>query len=89
MAASVDVVQPRQASEPPDQAGTPIIVDLGRQRRKLVKRLRRGRGTLMDDVTRVIEELKNAGTIASSAQPVIIVIREKPKRMASALGLLR
>jgi hypothetical protein len=56
----------------------PLLLDLGRQKRKAVKQLRRGTGTLLDDVLRTIEELKTVGTISHTAQPVIIVIKEKP-----------
>ena len=57
----------------------PIVVDLGKRRRKQIKQLREGRGKLMDDVGGVIDELRKAGAISDSAQPVVIVIREKPK----------
>jgi hypothetical protein len=57
----------------------PVLIDLGRKRRKLVKQLRRGRGPLLEDVTRVIQELKDNGSIAGSAQPVIVIVRERMK----------
>ena len=41
----------------------------------------------MDDVGGVIEELRAAGAIGASAQPVVIVVREKRKnQMAWPLG---
>jgi hypothetical protein len=55
----------------------PIIVDLGKQSRKKVKRLRRGDGPLMADVSQVLSELQAAGKISASALPVVIVVREK------------
>jgi hypothetical protein len=58
----------------------PIILDLGKKSRKQVRRLRKGRGKLMDRVASVIDDLKKDGSIASGAQPVIIVIRQKPRR---------
>ncbi len=88
MAVTVEVVQPRDAEERPAAEIPPIIVDLGRKRRKLVKQLRKGRGKLMDDISRVIQEMKDGGAITSSAQPVVVVIREKPKSAGSLLGLL-
>lgn len=67
--------------------GSPIVIDLGRRRRKKVKQLREGRGSLMDDVGGVLEELRAAGAIGASAQPVVIVVREKRKnQMAWPLG---
>ncbi len=58
-------------------AKAPVIVDLGKKRRKLVKELRKGSGKLMDEVNATLEELKNAGTIAATVQPVIVVVRER------------
>ena len=59
------------------QAQAPIVVDLGKKRRKAVKKLRGGTGKLMDQVNETLQELRNAGTIAATAQPVIIVVRER------------
>ncbi len=59
----------------------PILIDLGKHKRKWVKRLKKGKpGRLMDEVKECITELQNNDTIPSSAQPVIIVVREKRKR---------
>ena len=57
----------------------PIILDLGKQRRKRIKQLTRGKGKLMDEVSRSIEELKNAGKISKSVQPLIVVVRQRPQ----------
>jgi len=57
----------------------PIILDLGRRRRKQVKRLTRGTGKLMAEVTECIEELKTTGKLSGSVQPVIVVVKERPK----------
>ena len=65
----------------------PLIVDLGRKRRKLVKRLRRGEGKLLEDVMRCIQDLKDNGAITGAAQPVIVVVRERSKRSGSILPL--
>jgi hypothetical protein len=43
-----------------------------------VKLLRKGRGKLMTRVERIVADLAEAGTIKSSAQPVVIVVREAP-----------
>lgn len=66
----------------------PIVVDLGRQKRKAVKKLRRGDGKLMDKAMDTVDELRRVGTISESAQPVIIVVREKSRtdRMFPLLG---
>ncbi len=59
----------------------PIIIDFGTQKRKHVKRLRKGRsGKLLDEVQECLEELKTNGAIDPSAQPVVIIIKEKRKQ---------
>ena len=56
-----------------------VIVDLDEpQSAQQVKRLRKGRGKLVTRVERIVSELVEAGTIKSSAQPVVIVVRELP-----------
>ncbi len=55
----------------------PILVDLGRKSLKNIKRLRNGEGKLMAEVQETLDELQANGTIAESAQPVIIIVREK------------
>lgn len=57
----------------------PIVVDLGKQPRKQIKKLTEGRGKLLDEVDKVIQELKVAGKISGSAQPVVIVVKQKAK----------
>lgn len=64
-----------------DTATDPIVVDIGRQRRKRVKQLRQGGGKLMDDVQAAIGELRRTGSISGTVQPVIVIVREKPRRM--------
>ncbi len=74
---------PAVAGPEPNQANGPIVIDLGKHRRKQVKQLREGRGKLMDDVGAVIAELRAAGAIADNVQPVVIVVREKRKKPLS------
>jgi hypothetical protein len=57
----------------------PIVLDLGKKSRKQVRRLRKGRGKLMDRIADVIQDLKADGSITTSAQPVIIVVRQRAK----------
>jgi len=64
---------------PAAEGPSPIILDLGKKRRKSVKRLLDGKGKLLDQVMDSIEELQRVGTIPKSAQPVIFIVREKPK----------
>ena len=57
----------------------PIIVDLGKRRRKLVRRLRKGTGKLMDEVQAAIDEIRRAGRISGNVQPIIVVVSPKTK----------
>lgn len=59
----------------------PIIIDLGKKKRRQVRKLRRGRpGRLADRVTEVLEEGIASKAIPADAQPVIVIIREKKKK---------
>ena len=60
----------------------PLLVDLGKKSKKLVKKLCKGKGKLMDSVTATVQELQASGQIAANAQPVIVIVREKPESLA-------
>jgi hypothetical protein len=66
-------------------AKAPVIVDLGKHRRKRIKDLRRGTGRLADEVNGCVEELKAAGTLSPTAQTVVVVVRQKRRRVSSLL----
>jgi Family of unknown function (DUF6200) len=66
-------------TRPSATSAAPVVVDLGKKRRKLVRQLLDGQGKLLDEVNGAIEELRAAGTISASAQPVIVVVRPKRK----------
>ena len=66
----------------------PVVLDLGKQRRKQIKRLRRGDGKLMDDINGAIAELRTAGTIGAMSQAVVIVVREKRRKAKNLFPLL-
>ncbi|MGE0035333.1 MAG: hypothetical protein AB7S93_06830 [Xanthobacteraceae bacterium] len=56
-----------------------VVVDFDEpQSSVLVKRLRKGKGKLMTRVERIVSELVANGTVKSTAQPVVIVLREIP-----------
>ncbi|MEO8074832.1 MAG: hypothetical protein ABI818_00800 [Acidobacteriota bacterium] len=81
------------AAEPTSITGTPernapVVLDLGKQGRKSIKRLRRGEGRLLDDINGAIEELRTVGTIGATTQPVIIVVRQKSRKAKSMFPLL-
>ncbi len=63
--------------EKPDKSQI-IVIDLEeRQASRQIQRLRKGEGKLMDHVEKIISELSEAGTIKSSAQPVVVIVREE------------
>jgi hypothetical protein len=75
-------------SAPTPASNAPVIIDLGRRRRKQVKKLRRGEGKLLDDVNGAVAELRTAGTLSADVQPVIVIVREKRSRAKSLFPLL-
>jgi hypothetical protein len=74
---TVDVVQP-------------VIVSLGKQRRKRIKQLKRGKGKLMDQVMDVVDEVQQQ--IASQNGetrvfvPIVIIYKEKARKRLGIFG---
>ena len=60
-----------------DRMGDVCVLDMGKHTRKRVKQLRRGKGKLMYKVERAIEDLRDDGVLSSTAQTVIVVVREE------------
>lgn len=58
-------------------AGVVCVLDLGEQKRKRIKRLRRGVGKLMVKVEDAITDLQNQGVLGKQVQTVVVVIREE------------
>lgn len=63
------------AQADPDSA--PILIDLGKKKADDVRKLRKGKGKLLRQVEDAIQQLQSAGTISSTAQPVIVVVTER------------
>jgi len=59
------------------EAPAPVVVDLGKYKRKRVRRLKKGKGRLMERALDVVDDLRDAGQIAEDAQPVIVLVRQK------------
>jgi hypothetical protein len=72
-----------RAAEPAENE--PVVIDLGKKSRKRVRALRRGEGPLLADVNATIKELQLAGTVSASAQPVIVVVRQKSRKRGRVL----
>ena len=62
----------------------PIILSLGKQKKKNIKRLKRGKGKLMDDIADVVEQVHDQlGTDTENKilVPIVVIYREKQKRI--------
>lgn len=59
---------------------TPVVVDLGSAKNADIRLLEKGEGPLTDSVLTLIGQLRNDGTIAGTAQPVIVVVKRKTTR---------
>ena len=57
-----------------------IIVDMGKKKRKQIKRLRRGGGKLMEQVGKTMEQLQADGEINADSPVVVVIVREKRKK---------
>ena len=66
-----------------------VVVDLGKQKRSRIKKLRRGEGVLMEKVEGAIDELRRNGTVGDNAQPIVILVREKEELPLPLSGFLR
>lgn len=67
----------------PDPLPAPVVIDLGKVRRKDIKRLRRGCGPLVKVTQQALEELRaGMGPEAEGRTflPVVLVYRKKEKR---------
>jgi ethanolamine ammonia-lyase small subunit len=59
----------------------PIIIDMGKKKRRQVRKLRKGREcSLMDRIKEALAEGIAAKAIPANAQPVIVVVKEKKKK---------
>lgn len=68
----------------PAEVTAPIIVNLGKKKRKAIKRLKRGKGAAMDEVMDVIDQVQaNLGPQAEGKilVPVVVIYRQKQRRL--------
>lgn len=70
---------PKSQATPAPAKPKLVIVELAKSRSvKQIKRLRKGKGKLVDDIDDVLTELTNAGTMSGNSQPIVLVVRETP-----------
>ena len=73
-------------NQAPAEITAPIIVSLGKKKKKAIKRLKRGKGGMMDEVMDVIEQVEaNLGEQAAGKiiVPVVVIYRKKQRRFRS------
>ncbi len=61
----------------------PVIIDLGKQKNRTLKNLKKGKGKLWGEVLDVVEEVKDmlgADVDGKVLVPIVVIYREKPKR---------
>src|SRR5262249_22082639 len=72
-----DEREPHETEKHEKHAKSLIVVELAKRRSTdQVRRLRKGRGRLVEDIDDAVEELVKSGTIKTGTQPVVIVVRE-------------
>jgi uncharacterized protein DUF6200 len=71
------------------QVSPPVVVSLGKQSRKRIRSLKRGKGKLVDEVNSVVDQVRASfgdGADGKVFVPVVVVYRRKEPK---PLGLLR
>lgn len=62
------------------------VVDIGKHSRKSIRKLRRGEGKLAARAESMVEDLKSQGVIARNSNTVVLVVREKRRKLGGLLG---
>ncbi len=79
MAAATTAVAEKETSLAADQS-KPIVVELGKKSRKQIRQVREGTGKLMDEIHEVITHLRSTGAVAASAQPIVVVVKQRRRK---------
>lgn len=62
-----------------------VVIDIGKkQRKKAIKRLRKGKGKLTRKIEEMLVELRESSSLPAGS-PVVIVVREKKDKKARRL----
>jgi hypothetical protein len=56
-----------------------VVLDIGKRKKKQIKRLRKGRGKLLRRIDEAVEGLKADGLVQSDAQTVVVVVEAKER----------
>jgi hypothetical protein len=69
---------------------TPIVIDLGKVKRKSIKELKRGEGPLLAELDQVVANVRESlGPDAAGKElvPLVVLYRPKRKRRRNIFGL--
>lgn len=65
-------------SKDTENADTPVtVVDIGKHKRKQIRRLHKGQGKLMGKVQDALDQMRAEQLIDSNAHVVVLVVKEK------------
>jgi hypothetical protein len=75
---------PMKATRSEPEITTPIIVSLGKKKKKAIKQLKRGKGSAMEEVLDVVDQVQE--TLGDQAAgkiivPVVVIYRRKQRRI--------
>ncbi len=69
-----------EETEDAGEAITPlVVVDMGRRKPNQVKKLRKGKGKLLDKVGETVADLVAEGVLDADVQTVIVVVERRPE----------
>ncbi len=57
-----------------------VVLDFGKKKGRDIKRLRKGRGRLLARLNETLDGLREDGTIDAASQPIVVVVRQRPRR---------
>lgn len=69
---------------------SPIVIDLGKKKRKVIKKLKRGTGSAMDEVQQALAEVRaSLGAEGTNREivPVVLIYQKKTRRSRGLFGV--
>jgi len=66
----------------------PIVLDLGKTKKKEIKKLKNGEGPLVSKVAAAVAQAQGAVPAGKEVIPVVIIYRQKDKRAKRGLAML-
>jgi hypothetical protein len=68
-------------------ARDPLILDVGKQKQKRIKQLKRGEGFLREKIDAAVREAQARAGSTKAIIPIVVLYREKEKRRAKGLSM--